>query len=121
MVVNSAEPGRDRQIIPQVSKARLTAGRAALVELMQDINFGRIEGLVVSAREPVFDPAPRIVREIKFGGENGARPEAGAKDFALKSQVVELLAYFDGLENTTIEVLVVKHGLPFSMSVEAAA
>ena len=66
-----------------VTKRSLTAPRRRLVELMQQINFGRIEGLTLRGGEPVFDPAPRIVREVKFGGENGPRPERDSSDFLL--------------------------------------
>jgi hypothetical protein len=38
-------------------------------------------------------------------------------DFALKQQVVELFAFFDELQNGIIDVLEIKHGLPFRMIV----
>jgi hypothetical protein len=88
---------------------------------MQDINFGRIEDLAVCDGEPLLDPRPRVVREVKFGGENGQRPEIESADFALKSQVLELFRHLDDLRNGSVETLVIKHGLPFSMCLEAAA
>lgn len=106
---------------PPISKTSLTPSWVALVQLMQDVNFGRIEGLAVRSGEPVLDPRPRIVREVKFGGENGPRPEIDSSDFALKSQVLDLFRCLDELRDGTVETLVIKHGLPFSMSVEAAA
>jgi hypothetical protein len=84
---------------------------------MQDINFGRIENLLIRNGQPTLDSRPRVVREIKLGGENGPRPELGAQDFLLKSQVLEMLAYFDELQNGTIDVLEIKHGLPFRVIV----
>jgi len=92
-----------------------------LVELMQQINFGRIENLVMRGGQPVMDPPPRVVREVKFGGENGARAEAPISDYALKKQVVELLQYIDARRDGVIEVLDIKNGLPFRMTVEGAA
>lgn len=88
---------------------------------MQQVNFGRIEGLVVRDRQPVLEPPPTIVREVKFGGENGPRPELHSADFVLKSQVVELFTFFDGLRDGVIDVLEVKHGLPFRMLVREEA
>lgn len=85
--------------------------------MMQGINFGRIEDLCIRDGEPVFDPPPRVIREVKFGGDNSARRETGIDDFALKRQVQDLLVQFDRVGNGVIEVLVVKHGLPFSMQV----
>jgi hypothetical protein len=99
-------------------KASLSESHRKLVEMMQNLNFGRIEGLQIRDGEPVLEPAPRLIRDIKLGGENGPRPELGHLDFALKSQVVELLEYFTELENCRIEVLEVKSGLPFRLVVE---
>jgi len=121
MVAVAAAPSGGRRNVPQRSKSALSPNGARLVELMQRVNFGRIEQLVIADGEPVLDPPPRIIREIKFGGENGPRPEAGIEDFALKAQVVELFHTFDDLRDGVIEVLEIKHGLPFRMAVEAAA
>jgi len=104
-------------------KSLLSPSRRYLVELMQRINFGRIEGLTVRGGEPVFDTdaPPRVMQDVKFGGENGPRQEAHTADFALKLQVVELFGHFDRLVNARIESLTIKHGLPFTMQVESIA
>lgn len=104
-----------------ITSASLPPDRRRLLKQMQHINFGRIEGLVIANGQPVLDPPPRIVREIKFGGENGPRPEAAIEDFALKAQVVALFHSFDELGDGVIKVLEVKHGLPFRMAMEDAA
>ena len=105
-----------------VPKSSLSPERKHLLELMQRINFGRIEGLLLLDGEPVFDDPkpPRTVLELKFGAENGPRPEGASGDFALKRQVTELFEQFDQLKNAHIQVLTVKHGLPFGMHVESA-
>jgi hypothetical protein len=103
------------------TKASLSPARRRLLELFQQINFGRLECLTIQNGEPQLAPPPRVVREIKFGGENGPRPELSAGNFLLKAQVVELFGYFDRLGNGTIEVLEIKHGLPFRMLVAEAA
>lgn len=104
-----------------VKKSSLSSARRELVALMQGIGFGRIENLAIRSGEPVFDPPPRVIREVKFGSENGPRPERGAGDFALKAQVVELLRLMDELGDATFEVLEVKHGLPFRVLVAEPA
>ncbi len=58
-----------------LTKSSLSAVRRRLVEILQELNYGRIESLVIKGGEPQFEPAPRKVWEIKFGGENDARPE----------------------------------------------
>jgi hypothetical protein len=99
------------------TKKSLSGPRRRLVELFQEINFGRVLNLTVRDREPVLDPAPRIVRERKFGGENGPRPERASGDFPLKAQVLELCAALDELGDAVIDLIEVKNGLPFKMEV----
>jgi hypothetical protein len=85
---------------------------------MQSINFGRIEDLQVRAGEPVFSPVPRVIRKLKIGGENGARPEIDHGDFWLKQQTIELFQSIAELGEGEILSIEVKHGLPFAMEVE---
>lgn len=117
MVASAAAPDGGRNNPPHLFKKHLSPARVRLLELMQDANFGRIESLRIADGEPVLDPRPALVREHKFGGENGPRPELNSTDFALKQQVVELFAFFDELQNGVIDVLEIKHGLPFRMIV----
>lgn len=105
---------------PGLTKAALPEPRRQLLELMQSINFGRIEGLMIRDGTPVLAPPPRLVREVKFGGDNGPRPERDANNFVLKAQVVELFQHLDQLGVGAIEVLEIKHGLPFRMLVAQA-
>ncbi len=97
----------------EVTKRALSPARQRLVELMQRLNFGRVEALPVRGGEPVLDPLPAIVREHKFCAENGPRPEAGRAECKLKNQVTDLMALLDQIGDGTIAVLTVKHGLPF--------
>lgn len=100
------------------TKASLSPARRRLLELFQRLNFGRLESLAVRCGEPVCDPQPVLIREHKFGGENGPRPELTTTDFLLKQQVVELFAFFDELHDGVIDVLEIKYGLPFRMIVK---
>ena len=78
---------------PQIPKRDVSLDHANLIEMMQRINFGRIEQLPIRNGRPVIIPRPKVIREVKFGGENGPRPEIDISDFLLKSQVVELFAH----------------------------
>lgn len=102
-------------------KSNLSPSQQKLLAEMQRINFGRIEDLMVYRGEPVFDLPPRVVREVKFGSENGPRLEAAKTDFALKAQVRELLAQLEALGDGVVSTIEVKHGLPFRMVVEEVA
>jgi len=100
------------------TKAVLSPAKGRLVEMMQQLNFGRIEDLVVRRGEPVHHPPPRMVREVKFCAENGPRPEAAKQDFTLKAQVRALFAQMNAVGDGVIARIEVKRGLPFRMTVE---
>lgn len=102
-------------------KGSLSPQRQHLIREMQRINFGRFDCLVIRSGEPILDPRPSVIREHKFGGENGPRAELATEDFLLKQQLVELFAFFDQVRDGIIEVLEIKHGLPFRMIVREAA
>jgi hypothetical protein len=86
---------------------------------MQKMNFGRIEGLAIRSGEPIFDPPPRVVKDVKLGAiDNGARPEFQSADFALKREHIELFENLKRVGFGTIESIEVKSGLPFRLIVE---
>lgn len=103
-----------------ISKSVLTEPQVRLVELLQQLNFGRIEGLRIRGGEPVFDPAPRVVRKLKMGADNAPRPEADLEDFWLKRPTIEMLETIAHLGDGQILSIDVKHGLPFALEVEHA-
>jgi hypothetical protein len=96
----------------------ITYNRRHLIETMLEINFGQIEGLRVKAGEPLFDPPPRIIREIVFGKENSASPHVRKIDFVLKRQFIEMFEVLDGIEDGVILALAVQNGLPVRMRLE---
>ena len=99
------------------TKAALTPARRLLVELMQEVNYGRIEQLEVRDCEPVFKPPPRVVRQIVFGKDNGPNAQRAAQGFALKKKVAELFDVFDRDRSFLILELVIDNGLPVRMAV----
>lgn len=105
----------------RLTRSSLSPARKRLLDLMSDINYGRIERLAVSGGEPMFDPLPLVVRKIKIGGENGPRQERIEKDFVLKEKHREFFEHLAGLGNGTITRLEVQAGLPFSMEIEEPA
>lgn len=105
-------------MVTAATKAGLPPAGARLVELMQGVNFGRIEGLAVRAGAPVLDPPPHVLRDLKFGSENRPRPEAAQRDFSLKAEVRELFAHLEAMGNGVVGCLEIRHGLPFKMTVE---
>lgn len=86
---------------------------------MQSVNFGRIENMAVRNGEPLFDPAPRVLRTIRFAAANGNRPELHTGDFAVKREVLDLFGHLDALSDGVVQFIEVRHGLPLFMEIEA--
>lgn len=105
----------------QINKAHLTPPKRRLIELMQDINFGRITNIPVRDGEPELTPDTVIEREIKLGGQSGPRPERDQDDFILKQEVVALLEHLAQMGSGKVCLLEIKHGLPFLMRIEELA
>jgi len=101
-----------------VTLTSLSPARKRLVRLMQQISFGRIEGLEIRDGEPVFEPKPRVIREVKFGHRDDPRRERDLDDFALKEQVLDMFKQIEAVGWGMIASLEVKAGLPFLMRVE---
>ena len=99
------------------TKKVLSPARQQLVEMMQEVNFGRIENLEVRDGEPVVAPGPRVLRDVVFGKDNAPNRARRWRDFALKEQVIELFDLFDRERSLRVERLVVQNGLPVRMTV----
>lgn len=100
------------------TKASLDGPLARLIEIMQVLNFGRIENLQVRNGHPAFEPPPHITQKLKMGGDNAPRPEAGYTDFRLKDGVVDLLQIIEHLSDGEIRSIEVRCGLPVSVEIE---
>jgi hypothetical protein len=102
-------------------KSSLTNPQRRLVELMQELNFGRIEDLHICGGMPSFDPPPRLIRKFKLDSpDNEARPENRLEDFWLKRPLVQLFDTLSRLKRGKVLRLEVKNGLAFSLEIENA-
>jgi hypothetical protein len=106
---------------PSNTKSCLSPAQSRLIELLQGLNFGRVEALRVRAGEPVFDPPPRVIQTVKLGSDNAPRPELYYGDFRLKHQIIEMLAIVSSLGEGEIRAIDVRHGLPYCMEIDRPA
>ena len=97
----------------------LSPARQALVRLCQAINHGSIEDLEIRHSEPVFDPWPVTVRDVKLYGDEDPRPELSLQDFVVSDEIVRLLKSLDEMKYGTIRRIEVHAGLPRRMLVES--
>src|ERR1700678_4420589 len=96
--------------IPRYSE--LSLPRQALLRLCQSINHGCIRDLHVRGQEPIFDPSPTVMVEMKLNTDDGARPELNLADFDLSDEVCRLLRRFDKIKDGKIAELEVRAGIP---------
>ena len=92
-----------------------------LRKLMRELKFGWIKNLPIRNGEPVLNPSPVLVYDIKLGSDHGKVPGYTGKRAKLKPQEQELLACFRRMDNGTVKCIEVKHGLPFRLHVKDCA
>lgn len=103
------------------TKATLSPQKQKLVEMMQEVAFGRITDLQVKDGEPFFTPSTKINRKVLFGKERNVKPTRYSENFILKEQVQQLFDTMEQDKTFTINELVIGNGLPLNMSQEADA
>jgi hypothetical protein len=102
----------------EVKKSSLSPAGQRLVALMQSVNFGEIRDLHVRDGQPLFLPAPAVVRLVKLGADNRPRPECEGSDFLIKSQILELLEELGRFGNGRVLRIGIKHGIPTDLALE---
>jgi hypothetical protein len=90
----------------------LSSPRQALVRLCQTLNYGSVESLMVRGSEPVFEPLPLIVIDLKLDSEELRRQELGLADFELCDEIRRLMNRINELKDGTIRRLEVRAGIP---------
>ena len=101
-----------QRVFDPVRFAQLSGSRQTLVRLCQVVNYGYIQELNVRNSDPVFDPPPLVLLDVKLDSDNGPRPEADLPDFELRHEFCRLMIQFDELNNARIERIEVRAGIP---------
>jgi hypothetical protein len=92
--------------------SQLSASRQALVRLCQGVNFGQILDLQVANAEPIWNPGPTILSEVRLDIEETPRPEGELTDFKLSSEIQRLMRQLDQLKDGRVEKIEVRAGVP---------
>jgi len=117
--MTQSSPVRSRAASPDPSRKNgLSPPRQRLVEQMQKIGFGRIEGLLISNHQPQWRPAPRVLRDVVLGKDNSPRRSGAQRDFTLKGTVRDLFRHLDTIKGTAKVRIVVQDGLPIRLTIE---
>ena len=91
---------------------RLTPSHQRLLLLIRTIGFGSIEGLRVAAGQPVFDPPPLVLREVRFEPRQQGRPRTADE---ITTADLMLLAELRRVDAGTIQRIDVRYGKPFRL------
>jgi hypothetical protein len=97
----------------------LSTPRQVLVRLCQSIDYGQILDLQVRDREPVFNPPPTLLLDIKLDADSSGRHESELADFVLCDEVCRLLGRIDELQAGRIQRIEVRAGIPRRVLIEA--
>ena len=98
--------------------SQLSAPRQVLVRLCQVTNYGCVRGLKVKNTDPVFDPLPQVLVDVKLDSDEVPRQEADLTDFVLRDEVCRLMTRLDEIEDATIERIEVRAGIPRRVVIE---
>jgi len=94
----------------------LTPGQRQVVEIIEALGFGTIQGLSIRDGQPCYDPAPKILKSIKLGSPP-ERPRASSDTDTLKKEFANLFDCLSGLCDGTVDIEV-QHGLPLRLIVQ---
>ena len=96
----------------------LSAPRQLLLRLCQVVDYGQILELHIRDREPAFDPAPRLIREIKLDEDCDRRQEFDLQDFALRGEASRLMQQLDRLGDGCVARIDIRAGIPRRLVVQ---
>lgn len=99
--------------------SQLSTSRQALIRVCQAINHGSIEDLEVRHSEPVFDPWPVTLRDVKLDSDEGPRPELALRDFVVSDEVLRLMNLLDEIKCGTVRRVEVHAGVPRRILLES--
>ncbi len=101
--------------------SELSPQRQVLVRLCQQTNYGFIRDLELRERQPIFDPPPVVLMDIKLDGIDQPRLETALADYQLPSEVLRLMDRLDELITIKVESLEVRSGIPRRIVFRVAA
>ena len=99
--------------------SELSRPRQKFVRMCQVVNYGYIEGLEIKDCDPVFDPPPLALVDVKLDSGEGFRHELELSDFMLRNEILRFVAWLDELKNGKIERVEIRGGIPRRIVVKA--
>ncbi len=97
----------------------ISPARKRLVDVLRELQFGRIANLSIAGGEPQWIPAPTIIQTIRLPVEASAVDQLG-DDCVLKKSLVDLFRCFDRQPNAMVSRLECRFGLPCLVEITAS-
>lgn len=94
----------------------LTPSERNILSVFAKVDYGSVFELRVKDGQPIQDPAPRIVRDIRM--KCSPPPKDVPLEFVLKEQMVTFLETTRRITDGVVDEIQIKGGLPFSMRIE---
>src|SRR5258706_453381 len=85
--------------------AQKAAAPQVLVRLCQSTNYGCVRGLKVKDTDPIFDPLPQVLVDVKLDADEGPRPEVDLTDFVLRDEVCRLMQQLDRVGDGCLDLI----------------
>jgi hypothetical protein len=98
-------------------RSDLLESERTLVELMEELNFGRIERLQLRDGRPILRPFPRVVAAVKMTGEDHKTDSEIRSGSCLKQPLMDLFALMRRVGDGELLLIEVRHGLPRSVEI----
>jgi hypothetical protein len=99
------------------SATQLSPARQALVCLLHDISFGRLEDLSVRCGEPILQPPPRVIRTVRFGASEDAGTTPSVQTLAQRPAILRLMSMLSRMQNGCIARLEIRNAQPAFMEI----
>jgi len=92
--------------------AELSPSRQRLVRILQQLNFGELQDVQVSAGEAVIEATFEVIVDLKLDAGSAPRQEQNLQDFELREELLRLFECLDDLKDGTIQRLEIRAGIP---------
>ncbi len=103
---------------PLLKRSDLLESERKLVELMENLNFGRIEHLRFRDGKPILQPLPRVIAAVKMTSEDRKADSEIRSGWCLRQCLIDLFSLMQRVGEGELLVVDVRHGLPFSVEIE---
>jgi hypothetical protein len=100
-----------------MTRGALNSRQGRTLKIIEELGFGRIDGLSIRDGQPCYDRPFRIVESIKLDSEPERRADHDDADQAVKKEFERLFSQLNELRNGVVDIDV-RHGVPFRLVID---